>query len=448
MNSAQTANADNATFAKVTARIVPLLFLGYVAAFLDRVNVGFAKLQMASDLQFSDAVYGFGAGIFFIGYFLLEVPGNLVLRKVGARLWLARIMITWGIISAAFIFTGAIHWGAIAPAFGCTDAEFTFYLLRFLLGAAEAGFYPGVIYFLTYWYPAQRRSHIVALFMAGVPVSNVFGAPISGAIMEFFDTFAGMRGWQWLFVLEALPSLLVGIAYIFLLPNGPEKAPWLNAEERALIAERLSHEVKHQRHDLAGALLDWRVWLCTLVYFCTQCAFYAVSLWMPTIVQEMGIAATDYFRVGLLAMIPWGGALVAMILWGRRSDRMGERRWHATAGLGCVVLGLLILSQASHVAVLSLLALTLVAGGVLAAVVVFWSLPTGFLTGAAAAGGIALINSFGNLGGYVGPDLVGRLRTANGGDTQIAFLVLAALALIGALAVTRVPVPTRATSSS
>jgi sugar phosphate permease len=427
---------ENATFAKAAARIVPLLFLGYVAAYLDRVNVGFAKLQMAGDLAFSDAVYGFGAGIFFIGYFLLEVPSNLILRKVGARIWLARIMITWGLISAAFVFAGAMRWGPIAPMFGCNDAEFSFYLLRFLLGAAEAGFYPGVILYLTTWFPAQRRARMVALFMSAIAVSSVLGGPISGAIMEYAGGAAGLRGWQWLFLIEAIPSLIVGVLYIALLPNGPQNARWLTLDERALIEARIEEEREArgqagERHSIAGAFADFRVWLCAAIYFFGLVAFYAVSLWMPTIIQEMGVDTKDYLRVGLLSMIPWGCAAVAMVLWASHSDKTNERRWHPAGALLVAAAGLCGLAATAHDPVLSLIALTLVAAGVLSWLVTFWSLPTSFLSGAGAAAGIALINSFGNLGGYVGPDLVGRIRTATGGDIGLGFLVLAASALAG-----------------
>jgi MFS transporter, ACS family, tartrate transporter len=225
-------NAEKAVFGKVMRRLLPLLFVCYIVAFLDRVNVGFAKLQIAGDLGFSDAVYGFGAGVFFIGYFLFEVPSNLILKKVGARIWIARIMITWGIISSAFMFTGVMRWGPIAPLFGCNDAEFTFYLLRLLLGAAEAGFFPGIILYLTYWFPAERRSQVVAWFLSAVAVSNVAGSPLSGAIMQFMNGANSWRGWQWLFLLEGIPSIVVGLVVLAFLPDGPKQARWLSQTGR------------------------------------------------------------------------------------------------------------------------------------------------------------------------------------------------------------------------
>jgi len=226
---------EKATYDKVAWKLIPFLFLCYIVAFLDRVNVGFAKLQMAGDLHYSDAVYGFEAGIFFIGYFIFEVPSNVILERVGARIWIARIMITWGIISSAFMFTNDIHWGVVATTFNCTDAEFTFYFLRFLLGVAEAGFFPGIILYLTYWFPGARRAKMVALFMTAIALANVLGSPLSGAIMQYMDGAAGWRGWQWLFVLEGLPSVLIGMLVLRVLPDGPAQAAWLDQAERALL---------------------------------------------------------------------------------------------------------------------------------------------------------------------------------------------------------------------
>ena len=429
---------ERATFAKVAWRIVPLLFIGYVAAFLDRVNIGFAKLQMAGDLAFSDAIYGFGAGIFFIGYFVFEVPSNLILSKVGARVWLARIMVSWGTISAALVFVDDVRWGGIATAFGCSDAEFTFYALRFLLGAAEAGFYPGVILYLTFWFPAGRRAQVVALFMTGIAVSNVIGSPISGAILQFMDGAQGMRGWEWLFLLEAIPSILVGLLFLALLPDGPGSAKWLSQAEQDLVIELVRRDEADKSgqgglHGVAEVFCDPRVWAFAVAYFCGVTCFYAVNFWLPTIVQELGIAPTDYLRVGIISMIPWTFAVVAQIAWARHSDRSGERRWHAAVGLLLTIAGLLVLAGVGRAPIPSMVGLTLVTVGTGCWVVTFWSLPTSFLSGAAAAAGIAWINSFGNLGGHFGPDLIGRIRTASGGDSQAAFLVLAAMALLGAI---------------
>ncbi|MEO6042275.1 MAG: MFS transporter [Croceibacterium sp.] len=434
---------ERATFARIGWRLLPLLFAGYVAAFLDRVNIGFAKLQMASELNFSDAVYGFGAGIFFIGYFLFEVPSNLVLRKLGARVWMARIMLSWGIVSALFVFVDDLRWGPIAAAFGCTDAQFSFYLLRFLLGAAEAGFFPGVILYLTYWFPSARRAQVIALFMSGIAVSNVIGSPVSGAILQFSHGSTMLKGWEWLFLLEAIPTIVLGVLFFARLPDGPDKAPWLSEAQRALVHQRLAEEeqAKVGGHERAGAVFkDWRVWAFSAVYFCAIVCLYAVNFWMPTLVQEMDIDTADYLRVGLLSMIPWGVAIAAQVAWARHSDRTGERRWHCIAGLLVAIAGLLLLATVGHAIVPSMAALTLVTVGTLCALVTFWSMPPAILSGAAAAAGIALINSVGNLGGQFGPDLIGRVRDASGGDSAAAFYALTGLAATGAVILLTLPI--------
>lgn len=438
------AEVEKATYAKVARHVIPFLLICYIVAFLDRVNVGFAKLQMAPDLGFSDAIYGFGAGIFFIGYFIFEVPSNLLLERLGARVWIARIMITWGVVSSAFVFTPNIRWGSVAALFNCTDPEFTFYVLRLLLGVAEAGFFPGVILYLTYWFPGRRRAKMVALFMTAIAISNVIGSPISGAIMQFMDGMHGWRGWQWLFVLEGLPSVLVGILVFVLLPNGPTHAKWLTPRERDLVVQRIQEEDASKsglgkRHRLLDAFRDCRVWALALVYFCATVCFYAVNFWMPTIIQELGVVRTDYLRVGLISMVPWGLAAVAMVVWGAHSDRTGERRWHAAGALLVAMVGLIGLALVGHDPITSIITLSLVTVGILSLDATFWSLPTAFLSGTAAAGGIAWINSVGNLGGHFGPDLIGRIRTATGGTSDAAFYALAGMAFLGAVVVLVLP---------
>jgi MFS family permease len=435
---------ENATFHKVAYRIIPFLFLCYIVAFLDRVNVGFAKLQMAGDLHYSDTVYGMGAGIFFIGYFIFEVPSNVILEKVGARVWIARIMITWGLISSAFLFTGDIRWGGLATAFGATDAEFSFYFLRFMLGVAEAGFFPGVILYLTYWFPGARRARMVALFMTAIGVSNVVGSPISGAIMQFMDGAGGWRGWQWLFLMEGIPSVLIGFLVFAILPNGPKTSKFLTPQETDLIVARIEEDNASKKslaskHSLVDAFKDGRVWALCFVYFCGAVTFYAVSFWMPTIVQELGIDKKDYLKVGLLTMIPWTGSIIAMVYWGTHSDRTGERRWHSATGFLVKMVGMFIVAIAPHNPILAMVGLTLITIGWGGYVVTFWSLPTAFLTGTAAAAGIALINAVGNLGGYFGPDMIGRIRTATGGSSEAAFYTLAAVALLGAIVTLLLP---------
>ncbi|MEO8037330.1 MAG: MFS transporter [Betaproteobacteria bacterium] len=411
---------ENATFAKVSARLIPFLFICYIVAFLDRVNVGFAKLQMSGDLGFSDTVYSFGAGIFFIGYFIFEVPSNVILEKVGAKIWIARIMITWGIISGAFMFV---------------NSEFWFYTLRFLLGVAEAGFFPGIILYLTYWFPGKRRTKAVALFMTAIAIANVVGSPISGGIMQFMDGVHGWRGWQWLFLLEGIPSVIVGILVLILLDDGPQKAKWLTQEERDFVTKTVADDnaSKHDvgaKHHMLDAFKDIRVWALAFVYFSGVVGFYAVNFWMPTIVQELGIDKHDYLKVGLLSMIPWGIASIAMVVVGAHSDRTGERTWHASGSLLVGAAGLLMLVMVGHAPVPSIIALTLVTSGILAWVATFWSLPTAFLSGTAAAAGIAWINSVGNLGGYFGPEIIGHIRKATN-SSEAAFIALAVIAIAG-----------------
>jgi MFS family permease len=441
--NAITPEFEEATYSKVVKRLIPFLFLCYIVAFLDRVNVGFAKLQMAADLQFSDKMYGFGAGVFFIGYFIFEVPSNVILERVGARIWIARIMITWGIISSAFLFTGDFHWGGIATAFNCTDAEFSFYFLRFLLGAAEAGFFPGIILYLTFWFPGNRRAHITALFMTAIAISNVVGSPISGGIMQFMDGAGGWRGWQWLFLMEGIPSVLIGILVFVLLDDGPKKATWLTDAEKDLLQKRLAEDVEgkgqlgKQEHFL-DAFKDYRVWALAVVYFCGVVGFYAVNFWMPTIIQELGVDKKDFLKVGMISMIPWGVAAVSMVLVGAHSDKTGERRWHTAGSLLVAMVGLLTLALVGKAPIPSIIALTLVTSGILSFVATFWSLPTAFLSGTAAAAGIAWINSVGNLGGHFGPDLIGRIRTLTN-STEAAFYALAAIAVLGSAIILLLP---------
>jgi MFS family permease len=433
--TATSVTGDAAVFRKVAWRVMPLLFLGYIVAFLDRVNVAFAKLQMAADLQFSDAVYGFGAGIFFIGYFAFEVPSNLILRKVGARIWMARIMITWGIISSLFVFTGHAAWGPVSAAFGCTDQQFTFYVLRFFLGAAEAGFFPGVILYLTYWFPAQRRAQMVAWFMTGIAVSNIIGSPVSGAILQYMDGVGGLRGWQWLFAIEGLPSVIMGVVFFVFLAEGPAKAKWLSEDERSVVLSRIGDDEAarsgHGKHSIAAAFSDVRVWIFGIVYFTGALCLYTTNFWMPTLITDFGVGKTDFLMVGLLSMIPWGITAVVQVLWAWNSDRTGERRWHTAGGFAMCVVGMVMLAMIDGSPVLQMAALTLVTCGALCWVVAFWSIPTAFLSGAGAAAGIAWINAIGNLGGHFGPDLIGQIRTANNGNADAAFLTLAAAAAIG-----------------
>ncbi|WP_406381769.1 MFS transporter [Streptomyces sp. NBC_00117] len=410
---------ENAVYRKVIRHIVPFLILCYVVSYLDRVNVGFAKLQMSQDLGFSEAAYGLGAGLFFIGYFLFEVPSNLMLQKVGARTWIARIMISWGAVSALFVFV---------------NNEATFYVLRFLLGAAEAGFYPGVILYCTYWFPSARRARVIALFMSAIPVAGIFGNPLSGWIMDVFEGTGGWNGWQWLFLIEALPAIAVGVMTLFYLDNSVRDAKWLSDDEKTVIERALAKDTKH--HSEHGktwdAFRDPKVWLMCLIYFFFVMGQYALTFWMPTFVESTGIKGG--FAIGALSAVPYLAALVAMNLFGRSADRRRERRWHLIIPSLMGAVGFSLAASWTGSTALSLVALSIAAAGVLTCAPLFWSLPTAFLSGTAAAAGLAVINSVGNLAGFVSPYMIGSLKDATD-STAIPMYVLALGLVIGAAAV-------------
>ncbi|MFB6674126.1 MFS transporter [Streptomyces sp. NPDC056390] len=410
---------ENAVFRKVIRRIVPFLILCYVVSYLDRVNVGFAKLQMSEDLGFSEAAYGLGAGLFFIGYFLFEVPSNLMLQKIGARTWIARIMISWGVVSALFVFV---------------NNEVTFYVLRFLLGAAEAGFYPGVILYCTYWFPSARRARVIALFMSAIPVAGIFGNPLSGWIMDVFEGTGGWNGWQWLFLIEALPAIVVGVITLFYLDNSVRDAKWLNDDEKTVIERALAEDTKHQtEHGKTwDAFRDPKVWLMCLIYFFFVMGQYALTFWMPTFVESTGIKGG--FAIGALSAVPYLAALVAMNLFGRSADKRRERRWHLVIPSLMGAVGFSLAASWTGSTALSLVALSIAAAGVLTCAPLFWSLPTAFLSGTAAAAGLAVINSVGNLAGFVSPYMIGSLKDTTD-STAIPMNVLALGLVIGAAAV-------------
>jgi len=413
---------ENAAYAKVTWRLIPFLFLCYVFAYLDRVNVGFAKLQMLSDLKFSETIYGLGAGIFFIGYFLMEVPSNLALHRFGARKWIARIMISWGVISAAMIFV---------------KTPTVFYILRFLLGVAEAGFFPGIILYLTYWYPASRRSKITALFMTGIPIAGVVGGPLSGWILQRFHNVNGMPGWQWLFLLEAIPSLITGVVTFFYLNDKIGDAKWLNNDEKAVLERGLANESsKIEVHNASGAFKSSRVWVLCACYFGIIMGLYGISFWLPSLIKASGV--TDELNIGLLTMIPYGFAAVGMVMIGRSSDRTKERRWHVAVPAVIGAAGLVVSTFVPHQPALAVLALTFATLGILGALCQFWSIPPAFLGGAAAAAGIALINSVGNLAGFVSPYVVGWIKDATK-STDIGLYCIAVSLMAAALIVLTIP---------
>jgi ACS family tartrate transporter-like MFS transporter len=388
-----------AAVARVSRRLIPFLFLLYILNFLDRVNVGFAALEMNRDLGFGPAVYGFGAGIFFIGYCLFEVPSNLVLYRTGARLWIARIMVTWGLAASAMML---VH------------TPWSFYLLRFLLGVAEAGFFPGIIFYLTYWFPARERARAYAWFLAAIPVCGVIGGPLSGALLGL-DGWLGLRGWQWLFLLEGIPSVLVGVAVLWLLPDRPRDARWLPPADRVWLEEQLALERSDRASShgasLRRALADPLVWWLGLTYFLLVVALYGFALWLPQLVKASGDFSN--FEVGVITAIPYAVAAVAMVLVGRSSDRTGERHLHLALPALAGALGFLAITRAGTTGLL-IAALSLTAFGVLGWLGPFWALPTAFLREQAAAGGIALINSMGAVGGFVGPYLIGDIKERTG----------------------------------
>ncbi|WP_407178308.1 MFS transporter [Bradyrhizobium sp. STM 3562] len=402
---------------KITLRIVPFIMLLYFVAFIDRVNIGFAALTMNKDLGFSPAVFGFGAGIFFWGYFLFEVPSNVILHKVGARIWIARVMISWGLVSAAMAFVQ-----------GATS----FYVLRFLLGAAEAGFFPGIILYLSYWFPARQRAAVTALFMAAAPLSTVLGSPLSGALLQI-DGWLGFKGWQWLFVLEALPAVLLGLVVLGFLTDRPEQAKWLGDEERNWLVRTMNAENTDKAatasHSLWAGLADLRVLALALVYFGTSAGLYTLGVWAPQIIKQFGLSALE---VGFLNAVPPTVAVVAMIVWARHSDRTGERTWHVVLACLLSAVGLSFAGMATGVAAV-LAALTLVNIGISSSKPPLWSVPTLFLSGPAAAAGIATINSIGNLGGFVGPAMIGWIKDRTGSFVGGLYFVGALLVLSAVL---------------
>jgi D-galactonate transporter len=414
--SASTADAESRTYRKVAWRLIPFLFLCYVVAYLDRVNVGFAKLQMLSDLKFSETAYGLGAGIFFIGYFLFEIPSNLILHRTGARRWIARIMITWGFLSATMMFV---------------RSEPMFYLLRFLLGAAEAGFFPGIILYLTYWFPAQRRGRIVALFMTAIAMSGVVGGPLSGWIMTAFAGVNGWAGWQWLFLLEGLPAVLIGVTVLFYLDDSIDAAGWLQPSEKALLKAAIAKDNTGKVHLSVGQTLrDPRVLLLSALYFCFIMGLYGVSFWLPQLIKGLGVKGL--MDIGLLSAIPYGVAAIAMVAVGRSSDLSAERRWHLIVPALVGAIGLVLAGVFGSTPLLGMAALTLGTVGVLSTLPVFWTLPTALLGGSAAAAGIALINSVGNLAGFLSPYMVGAIKDATG-QTTLGLYCLAASMVLGAI---------------
>ena len=408
---------ERTTMARVTWRLLPFLLLLYIISWLDRVNVGFAKLQMNTDLGLSETAYGFGAGIFFMAYAACEIPSNLLLVRFGARVWIARIMITWGLISAGMMFV---------------QGTTSFYVLRFLLGAAEAGFLPGIIYYLSHWFPREHRARAVSWFMIGIPLSLVFGGPLSGWLMQDLDEYLGLHGWQWMFLLEGIPAVLLGFVVLGFLTEKPADARWLSTEQRTWLTERIAseHHEAHTRHglNLRAALTHPTVWLLAVVMFCCQTGSYGLSFWVPSIVK--GLTGYSEFGVGMSTAIPYIAAALAMVFVGMSSDRTGERFLHVAIPSLIGAAGFLAVGYMQS-PVLALVALSIAAAGDYCTRGPFWALPGKFLAGSAAAGAIALINSMGAAGGFFGPLAVGWLKDETK-NFLAPMILLSAILVVGA----------------
>jgi MFS family permease len=399
-------------YRKVTLRLVPFLFLCYILSYVDRVNVGFAKLQMQQDLGLSEKMFGAGMGIFFIGYFIWEVPSNLLLQRLGARRWIGPIMIVWGVISSATMF-------AKTPAL--------FYALRFLLGTVESGFFPGVILYLTFWFPRTYLAKSISMFMSAIALAGAFGSPFSGWIMARMGDSGGLANWQWLFLLEGIPSALVGLIALYYLDDGPGRATWLKEDERAVVIQALAEEETHKlgrgesRHTILDAFKSPQVWWFCLIYFGIVVANYYVGFWMPELIKS-GVTR-DVWKIGLVSVIPWGLGAWAMIWCGHHSDTTGERRWHLTGALLVAALFFVLCGIPSLPPVIAITVLALAVAGIMCSMSTFWALPTGMLSGSAAAAGVAWINSVGNLGGFASPYAVGWIRDHSSNPMYPALLV-------------------------
>ena len=408
---------EKRTLRRISWRIVPFIMLLYFIAYIDRVNIGFASLTMNKDLGLTASMLGFGAGIFFWGYFLFEVPSNLILNKVGARIWITRVMVTWGIISGCMVFVQGPN---------------SFYAMRFLLGASEAGFFPGIILYLSYWFPARHRAGVTAYFMAAAPLSTALGSPISAALLEM-NGVMGLAGWQWLFILEAIPALILGVVVFFYMTDRPEQASWLKDDERAWLVSAMNQEAADKaasaNHSILRGLADPRVIALALIYFGTSAGLYTLGIWAPQIIKQTGVST---MTVGLLNAIPPTVSVIAMVLWSRHSDRTGERTWHVILACVAAATGLVIAGSA-HSIVGLIAALTLVNVGISCAKPPLWSMPTMFLSGAAAASGIAVINSVGNLGGFAAPAVIGWVKDRTGSFAGGLYFVAALLVLSAVL---------------
>ncbi|MBB5191046.1 D-galactonate transporter [Silvimonas terrae] len=416
-------------YKKVTLHLLPFIFICYLFNYFDRVNVGFAKLQMLDDLHLSETVYGLGAGIFFVGYVLFGVPSNLMLRKVGARRWIAVLMMLWGSLSASLMLV---------------KSPTSFYVLRFLTGVAEAGFFPGIVLYFTHWFPSARRGRIMALFMSAIPVSGLLGGPFSGWILDHFaQGQGGLAGWQWLYLLQGIPTVLLGVAVLFCLNDGIKQARWLDEREQTLLlaalAEDEQNKPKGAADSFASVLRNPAVWMLGMIYFCIQSGVYAINFWLPSIIKTLGFQNAQV--IGWLSAIPYLIAGIFMVLVGRSADKHHERRWHVMVPMLMGMTGLIVAANFAHSPLIAMLGLTLATMGALTGLPMFWPLPAGYLSAAAAAGGLALINSLGQMAGFLSPYLVGWIKDATH-STDLALYILAGVMLLGVLLVSRIPAAT------
>ena len=412
--------AVKAVFSKIDWRLIPLLLIAYMVAYLDRINIGYAQLQMKQTLPFDDAVYGLGAGIFFIGYFLFEVPSNLLLEKIGARKTLLRIMVLWGLAASAMMFV---------------STPLQFYTVRFLLGVFEAGFFPGVILYFTYWYPSVRRGQVIAIFMSATTIMSVIAGPLCGATLKYFDGFSGLHGWQWMFLIQGVPAIVLGFLVYLLLEDKPAQAAWLSRDEKKLLDDSFQHDVKDVESEPAGTfgqmLRDSKVYALSLVYFLLLGATYTMVFWLPTLIQSWGVK--DLFLVGIYAAIPNAVGVIGMVLIGRHSDKWHERRWHFAACVAIAAVGLFVTTLLQGNLVGSILALSFAVIGIASATPLFFTLISEYLSVGAAAGGIALISCLGNLGPAVSPTINGFILRNTGDNIYSLYFVIALYLLSGLL---------------
>jgi MFS family permease len=425
MSTANTADtlgtvARDRTHSTITWRLMPLLLICYLFAHLDRINIGFAKMQMSAELSFSDTVYGFGAGLFFVAYALFGVPSNMALDRVGPRRWIATLMVVWGALSTCMFLI---------------DSPAQFYVLRFLLGVAEAGFFPGILVFLNRWYPAGRRAQITALFAIAVPMAGVLGGPLSGGILEHFHDFGGLRGWQWMFVIEGLPVILLGLVVLKCLPDSFETVRWLTTQQKQQLREQLNRE-EHRKSitSFSAILQNPQVWLLVAVYFAVMLAVNTLAFWMPTLIHGAGIGSDG--KVGLLSAVPYLAGCFFMIGCGRSSDRQRERRWHLCVPLLMAAAGIAVAGLAPTDPALVLGGLIVAGMGASAALPMFWQLPPAFLSNSTQAAGIALISSFGSIASFFAPYLIGWMRDTTQ-SSSLALYVLALLIALGGFLVMR-----------